>query len=855
MPDYSVGGDYSVVFDRLHAQFPYVKKPQVAFTDFLGERNQVQQTFVDQATGATRLAAMGLEIDPIVHGVYTSRIYVPHHNHIGTPTGTCLPAGYNGLPTAADGLPILPWNVSVAGSVVPVVVNQQPIAPMNVDWLEFVADNLNQTNPGSSHAYTDTNVCCQGFTALFKHYTGSHAFYADETWTPFVSIRWKIASVEGLHPRLYALSFQAGRAIKFAYSDDDGTTWFTVGEMKAGSGRDKTLGQLNGDSTRTIRPPVPAMGVPLPPNELARVLAEARSLTPLIFEVRFLGGKMQIWIGNNDVPYVFPDMREDNQKRPYWMISKLECHAFGFDYFAHNISPSKWLTEGAYCSNEQNVGFVPETDPRFLVHYAPTIERGPMRSNTEIGFAPTYCTGTASVHEINGTQFTYLLELKNNPAFPEGVFRGDAWTDFTCVVRAVTAFFDPVFLDKPSAPFAAQPEEIVVDYTFSLEELSITSAAAMTFDNYSGFWSSGIDGGFVENNGQLAVDIQMGIQGFPLIRRFKGIANTSFTEDWDGGDDNHVTIRAKDSWLPLMDPKWNLPWFDGWNIYYVIFYLAQMGGVRPDRMQFYLDGFVPDQPYGECPNGAQAFFMPVGPAGTPLTRFTGGQKPAEIMRKLSYLLGFINFFDVNTILQFYEFIPQSPGPFKQIFTHVPGPIGEALTEIWNGGYEGSMEEVRNQVTVVGTNAFGPIYNPVVSHYSDEASIEDDTAFNFLGYPSSVVWADSIFANPAFAKRAAKSVINFLRLPGRSVRLTTWMQPDRAIYPMDIIQVSYPKSAVSYLNKRYLVLSARDRQARGAAPQTSLRCKWLPPIPVDDPLDPVTEGSPSAFATASANVTL
>ena len=58
---------------------------------------------------------------------------------------------------------------------------------------------------------------------------------------------------------------------------------------------------------------------------------------------------------------------------------------------------------------------------------------------------------------------------------------------------------------------------------------------------------------------------------------------------------------------------------DGWNIYYVMYYLAQLGGVPPAQQQIWVDGFVPEEPYDACPNGADAFYLPVGVAGSSLT--------------------------------------------------------------------------------------------------------------------------------------------------------------------------------------------------------------------------------------------
>ena len=101
-----------------------------------------------------------------------------------------------------------------------------------------------------------------------------------------------------------------------------------------------------------------------------------------------------------------------------------------------------------------------------------------------------------------------------------------------------------------------------------------------------------------------------------------------------------------------------------------------------------------------------------------------------------------------------------------------------------------MGEVRNTSIVIGVGVFTPRYDPIVYKFSDTDSVYNPLAYNHLGYENAAVWMDSQFADPYFAFSAARDMYYFLRTPGLSVTLTTWLQPD--IFPLDMIMVQSPK---------------------------------------------------------------
>lgn len=878
-----VGNNNQVTFDRLHSVFRYVEKPAYAFTDFIGEFGLAQQTTTDMETGDVQVNSKDIVFDPIVGAAYARPLKIPHINTIWHGNDGWFYYGadaspyfdyfvhqgggsyyYNNVSDCYRANGLYKFGSNTDGGQIPIVVWQIDYQYMCKDT-QFFTPNSNKQNPAalylnnwppdSPYFWSGPNssegrvtslelridpapvtssdpsvpsadplntsfqasarVCCQGFLGSFTpNLTASNSVPA------YGAYRWRVSA--GSAYKWYSLSITPTRQWTLAYSND-GDNYVVI----------KTF-DIQGNSQQLRTDWYDINPVPNPESFGTRPI----NFQGVVFSVLLIAGKMKLNFGfgvntpgdQSNIPFVWSDPRFDpDTGTPVWTIDTVQVAADEFTNVTWNVNPIKFATVGQMVSNDQNIGFVPDSEPDWRVHYAPSVKGADEPSSTEIGFAPEGCSATAETYDVNGTTVRYLLTIDNDSHHPSGTFYGTPYADYTAAVRAVSGFYRPHTIQVTSRPQIVEPIRIAVHYDFDFSSLRITSRAELTFENYSGEWSNAIDGGWVEQNGHVAVAIDMGIEGYSRYRRLTGIANTAFQERMGQGGASEVTIHCQDTWLPLDTPVWNLPWMDGWNIYYMIYYLANLRGVSADRMQFYNDGYVPSTPYGVCPNGAPSYFMPVGPAGTPLTRFGGGQLVSEIMRKVSFALGYILFFDVNGILQFYKFQPTNPGPYKQTFTYVPEPEGFGkLTEIWGGAYDGNLRDVRNQVTVVGVNAFGPIWNPLVFHASDDSSILDDDAFNFLGYPNPLVWMDNIFVDPVFGQSACNNLLQFLRIPPRNVNLTTWMQPDTPIFPLDIIQVSNPKSAASFGAKDFLVVSVSDIQEYGEAPTTQLSGRWLPP---------------------------
>jgi hypothetical protein len=437
-----------------------------------------------------------------------------------------------------------------------------------------------------------------------------------------------------------------------------------------------------------------------------------------------------------------------------------------------------------------------------------------------VGYHPANHTAAAFLYDQAGTTLRYQLGFTNPQT---GTFQGRPYANFTSAVKAVSVLMPGVPYTVVGYPLNQYPEEIDVWHEFDFQSLTVRSRASLTFNNSHGDWSNSGGTGWVDTHGHVGAKIDMGVSGFLQYRRFTGIGNTDFDEFMQPGGQSHVRIHCADAWLPLEVPIWNVPWMDGWNLYYAMYYLAQRGGVSDSRIGFLSK--VPGNRYAPNADGSPSFYLPVGAAGTALTRFTGGQQIRQIMHKIAVAHGFMLYLDVNSVLQFAKFQIPTGGPYTKTFTHVATDSAtQRLTEVWSGAYQSSLREVRNAVTVIGVNALGPLWDPIVAHTIDEASVYDDSQPNFKGYIDPLVWADNLFANLVFADEAATELLAFLRLPGRTLSITTWFQ-DRPLNPLDLIRIDNPKSAATW--KNFLVLATHDRLKKGEPPTTELMGRFVP----------------------------
>ena len=823
--------EYQILTDRLRSVYPMQDDPPFGATDFVGEYGAssiprlssdgtVYSGNDDLVTGGI---AGGIETDSLRRVIYAQSLFVPH-TQVYSPGGCDYSGTYHSHPTdATSHLPILKW------------WNPQPIAPSTTVPATSPAarplgyKSLGIAYPGGVGGSFVMDGCAPralGFRAFLS--LGLPTDAASLTGGYGAAVRWRVTGSQ--RPlRWYSVRIQPGSGVFFAYNDrttslgdPDPLFWVPVDKIKFGEGAG---------------------------NVLAPTAATSAAPLPMI-EVRLLAGLMTVSLGSEDTPYPWPHASPDSAGAHDWYIDAFQVVGNRVGSLFWDFHPTKFLPATGYVSTEINAGFVPSAAElaaaTFVVHTAPYF---PDRHTGQVlpppvqvagktrlmGFLPDGSDALASVYDLNGTLLRYQLSFTSAVT---GNYLGSDFADFTACVKAVSLRLPGSIAPQPPSRLTIlgtngapqNPVSIQITHSFDLSRLCVTRSAQLTFNNYRGDWTNGFGSGVVDTLGHFGIEINLGLAGGPALQtEFIGVANTQFANNWQGGGNDNLTLFCEDLWLFLDTPCWNLPYFDGWNVYAVMAYLAGLGTLTRSQLAF--AALVPTDPYAPSPGLADAdqFFMPIGPAGSPLTRFSGGQHKKDIMLKISQSLGYWMFFDYNSKLHFEKFRLPGAGAFVRQFSHRYGDVLSGsfdIAAIWSGSYSGGLKDTRNSATVIGVNAFGPIWNPIVSHDIDLGSIYDDSQPNFKGFPDPVVWADNLFVNQAFADKAVASLLGYLRLPDRQVTLTSWYQGDGVgVFPGDIIQVITPRSGAAA--QRFFVTQTTVSISKGQAPRHDIQARIVP----------------------------
>ncbi len=309
-------------------------------------------------------------------------------------------------------------------------------------------------------------------------------------------------------------------------------------------------------------------------------------------------------------PLVLP--AEDHQSLVYALIAYRN-----FTDMVWHGAPVKYVTSGVWESADHPLGFLPSVPPTLYVHDAGS---------------PTGTSASATV--VDTTTARYRLQL--NASTSEGTINGVAYSAKSPAVRAVTYRYPSLESGGFAPPTLLYPETITIQHVFDYNTLTIQSMASLVFHNMDGEWAS-----FNADSGQWGLAIDLYSNWYGAARQFAGIAHRTGEIVGESGISKFV-MGCVDRSVQLRNPRWNLPWMDGWNIYYALAFLAQLGGVSVSDMTF--APYVPPDPYVDYgdPETGRAWFLPVGHAGTPLTRFSG-QELWSIMVKLAYSIGYVLF--------------------------------------------------------------------------------------------------------------------------------------------------------------------------------------------------------------------
>jgi len=520
-----------------------------------------------------------------------------------------------------------------------------------------------------------------------------------------------------------------------------------------------------------------------------------------VIEFRLIAGRMAIRIGCQDQASYFEEARCDALGNPLWQINSITIRARGFKALACSAHPMKWRSAVEWTSAESPIGF---SSNSFGVPFADPAGPVPEGCDFYVDLDRSY---------LAGPMVYYTASLVSAVS---GTYRDVDYSDWTGAVRAVEWVYYGETSYNPEAGHIVQPEWIEIEHTFVPDSLEVVASARLGFNNskkqllpfgYFGTW-----GQWLRDHGQVGLEIwgrrtvAEGIYG-PLELQFTGYGNTQGSAGGQAGV-NGAVIACQGRRRQLKSPRWALPWMDGWNVFYAVAFLAQLGGVPISNMRF--ASLVPSVPFGEGSDlgdghGNPAYYLPVGDAGSALSRPTSSDL-WDLMVRIAASIGYMLFFDAAGYLVFDKFLP--PRGIKRYFyesdVEAGGPQG-----CWSIESLKDMDEVRSDAILIGVDAFSPRWDPIVVKFTDQGVVDDERAFNHLGYPNPAAWIDSLFAESGFAWDAGLAMFSALRMPGYGVTFTTWYQPD--IFPLDGVMVQSDKAGCSGV--RMMVVQVQHRATK------------------------------------------
>ncbi len=539
------------------------------------------------------------------------------------------------------------------------------------------------------------------------------------------------------------------------------------------------------------------------------------------------------------------------------LISQIQVRAAYFTQIGLSGHPMMWATQASFRSVPHQLGFTPDaTTPPY---YSINSVAGAQTANSGVAVTPLFPTNsTFMATTVAGTaqsevpQYDFVM---TNPAY--GSYGGQNYALQTACVTRIATKIDGIVQPASGAITVipldlTQPvivKEVRETLAFDVVSLTVNHSCDITFSNWQGIDAfAGLTG--VAGSGNISVAMRMGLNAIPDPDphkpgwpHFVGMCDTfTFTR----AQANMALLTLSGCWdqmtqlgdVYLFAP----PDLDGMYHYYAMQLLGEFAGISADQMAFYaIDAqgrqiriTVPDDPFAADPNDPEPYFLPMGVGMHPWTPINRQLPVRELMDMVRKVAGFLLFYDENGLMTYLPWIPPNAGAPKRVFTEFPvdaaGVPGGAISEIISLSAVSSTRDTRNQVILIGQDAFGDGDRFIITKYQDDASINSPPGQqprNYIGYPKALLWMDSRFALPGFANKTARRMYNFLRQPAYTVNFTCWLQPD--LYPMDVIYVEDSKSNSGAIPFYIMSLSHTLSVMGGKVMQTSISARYLDPI--------------------------
>lgn len=560
--------------------------------------------------------------------------------------------------------------------------------------------------------------------------------------------------------------------------------------------------------------PIQTLALSMPTRQDEESPTQGGGQSRIDVEFRLMAGRLQIRIGDQSDTSYFSEARINGSGHMISTMTGLEVGASRFLGVSLWAEQGKWHRNASYTSPAINLGFSASTAPSWSILEAPS-------EPPDTGEEWTANLDPAETSLVGTPEIYYKLDLTGPN---DGTYKGTEYSNLAIAIRSVNFVFPKVESFTPTHYSTPQPFEIEVTHQFNPDTLQVESSAVAAFVNQRDvLLPNGQTGTFAQwamSTGQMASEIWMartsaatGLMSAPELV-FTGYAKVR--DDIEGKEGGSVyQMSMADRIRQMRNPRWRIPWMDGWNVFYAIAFLAQMGGISISDMAFrHLVPTVPTGPGSDLGDGdgGGAYYLPYGPAGSAISRPSTSDLWVA-MTRIAAFVGYMLFPNVRGELDFRKF--KSPVGTKRSFFESDREsalyqAGGGAEGCWSLSLSKDMDEVRSESILIGVNAFTPQWDPIIYKWVDDAVVDDATAYNHLGYSNPTSWLDSIFANEDFAREASQQMFRFFRTPGLDVRLRTWLQPD--LFPLDMISVEAPRLGIDR-STRFMLLSVKHRQTK------------------------------------------
>ena len=381
---------------------------------------------------------------------------------------------------------------------------------------------------------------------------------------------------------------------------------------------------------------------------------------------------------------------------------------------------------------------------------------------------PANTTVTVEGDVEYGTSYRYALTLDATATADSS-----GLATATPVVRAVSVFFPgQTYNDWVPAESELNLRRVSESLVFDIGTLTYEQVVRVTVNNHAGLWTGA--------SGYRAAFLDAGIDG----DNWRRITGHIIGVDQSRNDPTRETtfiLCGREHWLKRKKCGL-LPPFDAWDVYAVIRFLAQRGGITDEwltALPYTPFGRGADTPYYHLPEGTGALgakfqFDPRTPIWEAM------QQVARLVR------GYLGF-DVWGHLHFYPWSPEGLGGYMQAFDVIPGTFdGEPLLNQLKGTFSSRIDlsDVRSDITLGSIDPFS--FLPVFSHWHNESVVTNLSDPAFLGNLDEEIEINALLFDPVTQQITGDALSSQASLPALSVGLEAFFQ--HRLLPLDVITV-------------------------------------------------------------------